>query len=244
MSADPDRPPTIRRAIQSLRYTALRQPRLQDKQGFAPTWSTATGRTHLPRIASYSGYVWAGHPPRRPRRVAAPDCAWASLCMSTSAEIDVAFAGDDLVLRLSCAAYPARFSATSRTHCGPDLRLNFAWCAGHHTAPLAMNRAGIERYVGWMREIRRFKPATIARRVAVVTGFYRTCVIDGVLEHSPAEYVRRPRVRTSHRRLGFHTCSSKRCSARPGTRPIRSTSHSLSCSGCSAYGSLKPAAPT
>ncbi|WP_218026910.1 tyrosine-type recombinase/integrase [Nocardia vaccinii] len=30
--------------------------------------------------------------------------------------------------------------------------------------------------------------------MAVVTGFYRTCVIDGVLEHSPAEYVRRPRV--------------------------------------------------
>jgi integrase len=28
--------------------------------------------------------------------------------------------------------------------------------------------------------------------MAVVTGFYRTCVIDAVLEHSPADYVRRP----------------------------------------------------
>jgi hypothetical protein len=26
----------------------------------------------------------------------------------------------------------------------------------------------------------------------VVAGFYRTCVIDAVLEHSPAEYVRHP----------------------------------------------------
>ena len=28
----------------------------------------------------------------------------------------------------------------------------------------------------------------------MVTGFYRTCVIDRVLEHSPADYVRRPHV--------------------------------------------------
>jgi len=28
---------------------------------------------------------------------------------------------------------------------------------------------------------------------SVASGFYRTCVLDGVLEHSPAEHVRRPR---------------------------------------------------
>jgi hypothetical protein len=36
-------------------------------------------------------------------------------------------------------------------------------------------------------------PADLAahrsRRMAVVTGFYRICVIDAVLEHSPADYV-------------------------------------------------------
>lgn len=45
-----------------------------------------------------------------------------------------------------------------------------------------------------MQEVRRFKPSTVSRRMAVVTGFYRTCVIDAVLEHSPADYVRRPLV--------------------------------------------------
>jgi hypothetical protein len=45
-----------------------------------------------------------------------------------------------------------------------------------------------------MQEIRRFKPSTVSRRMAVVTGFYRTCVIDGVVEHSPTDYVRRPLV--------------------------------------------------
>ncbi|MFD3461012.1 recombinase family protein [Nocardia fluminea] len=82
--------------------------------------------------------------------------------MGTSPDIDVAFAGDDLVLRLSCAAYLARFSGTSRTHCGWDLRLYFARCVEHHASPLAMNRFQIERYVGWMQEVRRFKPSTVA----------------------------------------------------------------------------------
>ncbi|MBP2327827.1 integrase [Kibdelosporangium banguiense] len=36
-----------------------------------------------------------------------------------------------------------------------------------------------------------------------VTGFYRTCVIDTVLEHSPAEYVRRPVVPSESPTLGL-----------------------------------------
>jgi len=37
----------------------------------------------------------------------------------------------------------------------------------------------------------------------VVAGFYRTCVIDGLLEHSPAEYVRRPTVPPESPTLGL-----------------------------------------
>src|SRR5450756_2400433 len=38
---------------------------------------------------------------------------------------------------------------------------------------------------------------------AVVGGFYRTCVIDEILEHSPAEYVRRPNVPPESPTLGL-----------------------------------------
>jgi integrase/recombinase XerD len=38
-----------------------------------------------------------------------------------------------------------------------------------------------------MQEVRRFKPSTDSRRMTVVVGFYRTCVIDAVLAQSPAE---------------------------------------------------------
>ena len=54
-----------------------------------------------------------------------------------------------------------------------------------------------------MQEIRRFKPSTVSRRFSVAAGFYRTCVIDGILQHSPAEHVRRPTVPPESPTLGF-----------------------------------------
>ena len=54
-----------------------------------------------------------------------------------------------------------------------------------------------------MQEIRRFKPFTVSRRFSVAAGFYRTCVLDGTLEHSPAEHVRRPAVPLESPALGF-----------------------------------------
>jgi integrase/recombinase XerD len=46
-------------------------------------------------------------------------------------------------------------------------------------------------------------PRRSPRRFSVTAGFYRTCVIDGVLEHSPAEHVRRPPVPAESPTLGF-----------------------------------------
>jgi hypothetical protein len=54
-----------------------------------------------------------------------------------------------------------------------------------------------------MQEIRHFKPPTVSQRFSVVAGFYRTCVIDGLLHHSPAEHVRRPAVPPESPTLGF-----------------------------------------
>jgi integrase/recombinase XerD len=54
-----------------------------------------------------------------------------------------------------------------------------------------------------MQEIRRFKPSTVSRRFSVTAGFYRTCVLDGIIEHSPAEHVSRPAVPAESPTLGF-----------------------------------------
>jgi site-specific recombinase XerC len=124
--------------------------------------------------------------------------------MTTTSEVLTSQPNDhDLVLRLAASAYLGRYTGISRMHTESDLRLFFAWCAEQHPAPLAAGRVQIERYVRWMQEVRRFKPSTVSRRMAVVTGFYRTCVIDAVLEHSPADYLRRPFVPAESPTLGL-----------------------------------------
>jgi hypothetical protein len=95
-------------------------------------------------------------------------------------------------LRLAVAAYLARFEGSSREHTESDLRSYLAWCAERGLDPLAAQRARLELYIRWMQEVRRFQPSTIARRFSVTAGFYRTAVIDGALQRSPAEHVRRP----------------------------------------------------
>jgi site-specific recombinase XerD len=101
------------------------------------------------------------------------------------------------------SAYLARFKDSSREHTESDLRCYLTWCTERGLDPLAAQRPHLELYVRWMQETRRFKPSTISRRFSVTAGFYRTCAIDGVLEHSPAEHVRRPAVPPESPTLGF-----------------------------------------
>jgi site-specific recombinase XerD len=106
-------------------------------------------------------------------------------------------------LRLAVAAYLARFQGSSREHTDSDLRCYLAWCAERRLDPLTARRPHLELYIRWMQEIRQFKPSTVSRRFSVAAGFYRTCVIDGLLEHLPAEHVRRPSVPAESPTLGF-----------------------------------------
>jgi hypothetical protein len=115
-------------------------------------------------------------------------------------------------LRLAISAYLARFKGISREHTCSDLNVFVIWCSERGVQPLAARRTDVELFVRWMQETRRFKPSTVARRTLVLSGFYRTCVIDGVLDHSPAEHICRRGHRRGHHRLGR------------GTRPPRPAS--------------------
>jgi integrase/recombinase XerD len=106
-------------------------------------------------------------------------------------------------LRLAVAACLTRFKGSSREHTESDLRCYLSWCTERGLDPLTARRPHLELYIRWMQKIRRFKPSTVSRRFPVVAGFYRTCVIDGLLEHSPAEHVRRPALPAESPTLGF-----------------------------------------
>jgi integrase/recombinase XerD len=105
--------------------------------------------------------------------------------------------------RVAVAAYLARFTGPSRQHTESDLRCYLSWCAERSLDPLAARRPHLELYMRSMQEVRHFKPSTVSRRFSVVAGFYKTCVIDGLLQHSPAEHVRRPAVPPESPTLGF-----------------------------------------
>jgi hypothetical protein len=54
-----------------------------------------------------------------------------------------------------------------------------------------------------LQDVRRYQPSTVSRRLSVVVGFYRVCVIDQLLSNSPADYVRRPTVPAESPTLGL-----------------------------------------
>lgn len=110
---------------------------------------------------------------------------------------------DDQILRLAVAAHLARYKGQTRAHTASDLNTYLDWCHGRRLAPLEAKRAHVELFLRWMQEVRRLKPSTVSRRLSVLSGFYRTCVVDGTLEHSPAEYVRRPHVPPESPTLGL-----------------------------------------
>jgi integrase/recombinase XerD len=57
--------------------------------------------------------------------------------------------------------------------------------------------------VRWLQDVRRYQPPIVSRRLSGMVGFYRVCVIDGILPHSPADDVRGPVVPPESPSLGL-----------------------------------------
>jgi integrase/recombinase XerD len=110
---------------------------------------------------------------------------------------------DGVVLRAAVSAYLGRYRGQSRLHTESDLRVFLHWCTDHAVDPLAAVRVDIERYLRWLQDERCYQPSTVSRRLSVVVGFYRVCVIDAILPYSPADYVRRPTVPPESPTLGL-----------------------------------------
>ena len=107
------------------------------------------------------------------------------------------------VLQTAVFAYLGRYRGATRSHTDSDLRIFLCWCTDQELDPLTAGRTDIERYVRWLQDVRCYQPSTVSRRLSVVIGFYRVCVIDQVLPHSPADYVRRPLVPPESPTLGL-----------------------------------------
>ena len=112
-------------------------------------------------------------------------------------------AGDLDRLRLAMAGYLARYKGQSRRHTESDLRSYLRWCLEMGSTRLRPPVLTSSCSCAGCRSNTATPPAPFRAGCPFVAGFYRTCVIDGILEHSPAEYVRRPNVPAQSPTLGL-----------------------------------------
>ncbi len=67
------------------------------------------------------------------------------------------------------------------------------WCESHKVNPAAATKDDIKNYRRWMIEKKKFKPATIALKLSVVSRFYQAAVERGLILVNPAIGVKPPR---------------------------------------------------
>jgi integrase/recombinase XerD len=104
--------------------------------------------------------------------------------------IDRCFAdGEELAL----AGFLAGYRGSTREAYALDLRQFAVWCANHERRLFEVHRVDIECF-GRDLEARGRARATIARRLCTIAGFYRYVEEEGLIAHSPAIHVRRPRL--------------------------------------------------
>jgi integrase/recombinase XerD len=110
---------------------------------------------------------------------------------------------DQLVLRAAVSAYLGRYRGQTRLHTESDLYVFLRWCTDQDLDPLTIVRADVERYLGWLQgcaATSRPQSPACCRWWSASTG---VCVIDQILPHSPADYVRRPSVPAESPTLGL-----------------------------------------
>src|SRR5690242_11755807 len=99
------------------------------------------------------------------------------------------------------AAFLLGYEAATRAAYEGDLRAWFSWCVDHDLDPLTAQRVHVDAYSRTLGEIgpkpadpkkrpKPVKPATIARHLSTLSGFYRYAVAEEVVARNPVANVR------------------------------------------------------
>ncbi len=95
--------------------------------------------------------------------------------------------------RLALGGLLASYSGLTRDAYELDLRQFVTWCDEHGVDLFEVRRIDIESFARDLESRGRAR-ATVARRLCTLAGFYRYAEEEGLLAHSPAVHVRRPRI--------------------------------------------------
>ena len=94
------------------------------------------------------------------------------------------------------AAFLLAYEGATRAAYGRDLDAWFRWCTTHDLDPLAAQRAHVDAYARTLAEVDGRSPATVARHLWTLSGFYKYAVGEDVVARNPVSNVRRPKVGT------------------------------------------------
>jgi integrase/recombinase XerD len=95
--------------------------------------------------------------------------------------------------KLALSGFLGGYRGLTRQAYDLDLRQFAAFCNRRQLGMFAVRRVDIEAY-GRELEAQGKARATVARRLCTVAGFYRYAEEEGLIAHSPAVHVRRPRL--------------------------------------------------
>ena len=125
--------------------------------------------------------------------------------MSDSTGVLVRTRDDDLFTNpeaLALTGFLAGYSGLTRDAYSLDPRLYTEWVTTAGMRPFDVRRAHIEAFARHLEAIGRAR-ATIARRLGTIVCFYRYAEQEGLIEHSPAVHVRRPRMDYESHAIGL-----------------------------------------
>lgn len=83
-----------------------------------------------------------------------------------------------------------------------DLRHFASWLEGHHVGVLDVRRVHVDAYMRAC-EADGASPATVARRLSAISGYYAYAEDEGLIERNPVGRVRRPKVNDETPRFGL-----------------------------------------
>jgi len=97
-------------------------------------------------------------------------------------------------VQIALGGFLAGYSNNTYLAYQQDLRQFVSWCGDQDLELFTVKRTHIELFARWL-EHRGAARTTVGRRLSTVTGFYRYCTEEGLMDRNPAANVRRPRQR-------------------------------------------------
>jgi len=103
---------------------------------------------------------------------------------------------------VALAGFLGGYRGLTRDAYALDLRQFVVFCDRRHLSLFEVRRSDIETFGRELEAKGRATP-TIARRLCTITGFYRYAEEEGLIAHSPAVHVRRPRIDYESHAIGL-----------------------------------------